>query len=311
LQPRLGISHPISDRGLVYFNVGWFAQRPIYRNVYLQGTLSDSVPLLGNPELENETSVQAEMGWRHQVSDLVSGSITLWTKDYSSLVASRLFPANYNGMINPFSFTTFGNYDYATARGIDLELRRAFSDRWRGHLSYSWMSTVASADDPWSGYREGDDLDRTARRPRAAGWDEPHRFSALVDIIIPEGDGPEILGIHPLSRTSLGIVYRAAAGRPYTPTTKERTLEPNSGRRPWTHQVDLRCYRDVTLMGLEVGFTVDVRNLLDRRNVFSVFSRTGSASDPGPEATSYSEAYDRSHYYGTPRTVDVGLRIRF
>jgi len=34
---------------VIYFNYGHFFQAPIYRNLYLEGTLGDGVPLVGNP----------------------------------------------------------------------------------------------------------------------------------------------------------------------------------------------------------------------------------------------------------------------
>jgi len=44
----------------------------------------------------------------------------------------------------------------------------------------------------------------------------------------------------------------------------------------------------------------------DIRNLF-----TGSATDPGPGATSYSESYDRSWYFSRPRSIDIGIRVFF
>ena len=64
-------------------------------------------------------------------------------------------------------------------------------------------------------------------------------------------------------------------------------------------------------MGLRYSLFADVRNLFDRVNVLQVYSRTGKADDPGPGSTSYTDNYDTWHYYGTPRTINVGLRIFF
>jgi hypothetical protein len=107
------------------------------------------------------------------------------------------------------------------------------------------------------------------------------------------------------------VIYRASAGRPYTPRTKDKALEPNSGRRPWTFMWDLKVYRDFQIVGLRASLFADVRNLMDRENVVSVFARTGKPDDPGPGVTGYSDNYDRSYYYGTPRTINVGLRLYF
>jgi hypothetical protein len=123
--------------------------------------------------------------------------------------------------------------------------------------------------------------------------------------------GPAIGGVRPFERTNASIIYRASAGKPYTPTTRERRLETNSGRRPWTYNWDLRVYRDFTSFGLRYSVFADVRNLMNKKNVVSVYSRTGKPDDPGPGATSYSENYDRWHYYSRPRSINLGLRIYF
>jgi hypothetical protein len=143
------------------------------------------------------------------------------------------------------------------------------------------------------------------------GWDQPHKVSSSISISIPAGAGPEILGLRPFARFNASLLYTAAAGRPYTPTTKEKTLEPNSGRRPWTFTWSAKIYRDFESFGLRFSLFADIRNLFDRRNVRAVYSRTGEPDDPGPGATSYSENYDRSWYFERPRSIDVGIRIFF
>lgn len=181
-------------------------------------------------------------------------------------------------------------------------------------MNYSYMTTQSNRDDPWQGYRDGGDglLERQPKRPRVLGWDQPHRFSSSVSIQIPRGVGPQVAGIRPFERMQASIIFRASAGRPYTPTNIDGIdLERNSGRRPWTFQWDLKLYRDFQSFGLRYSIFADVRNVLDRKNITSVFSRTGKADDPGPDATGYSDSYDRFHYYGSPRRINLGLRIYF
>jgi hypothetical protein len=173
------------------------------------------------------------------------------------------------------------------------------------------MATQSNRPEPWDGYWSRDTAETAPKRPAVLGWDQPHKFSATVNVSIPEGVGPEVFGVRPLQNVSANVVYRAAAGRPYTPTTKERTLERNSGRRPWTFQWDLKLYRDFESFGVRYSVFADVRNLFDRRNVIQVYSRTGKADDPGPDATGYTDTYDRSDFYGTPRMINLGVRIYF
>jgi outer membrane receptor protein involved in Fe transport len=311
ISPRLGISHPVTDASVVYFNYGHFFQNPIYRNLYIEGTLLDSVPLIGNPNMTNEKTVSYEFGYKQQFGELYALNVTMWAKDTSNMVGSETVPSFFQGVSNPYEYTVFLNYDYASQKGFDVSLEKRYSSNWRGQVNYSFMTTQSNRDDPWTGYREGDDLESAPKRPRVLGWDQPHRFSANVSVSLQDGQGPEIGGIHPLENLNASIIYRANAGRPYTPSTRLGNLETNSGRRPWTFQWDLRLYRDFETFGLRYSIFADVRNLFDRKNVVSVFSRTGKADDPGPDATGYSDSYDRWHYYGTPRRVNLGLRVFF
>ncbi|MFO7768426.1 MAG: TonB-dependent receptor [bacterium] len=311
ISPRLGVSHPVTDASVIYFNYGHFFQNPVYRNLYLEGTLHDSSPLIGNPNMENEKTVSYEFGYKQQFGELIALDVSMWAKDTSNMVGSERVPAWFQGQTNPYGYTTFVNYDYASSKGVDVSLRKRYSDLWAGTMNYSFMTTQSNRDDPWSGYREGDDLETTPKRPRVLGWDRPHSFSANVSINVPEGVGPETFGVRPFEKVNASLIYRASAGRPYTPTTFDRRLDPNSGRRPWTFQWDARVYRDFDTFGMRFSVFADVRNLFDRKNIVNVYSRTGKADDPGPDATGYSDSYDRSHYYGTPRRINLGLRIYF
>ena len=309
--PRLGISHPVTERSVVYFNYGHFFQNPIYRNLYVQGTLEDSVPLIGNPNMENEKTVSYEFGYKHQFTEIYAMELVMWAKDTSNMVGSERIPAFFQGVSNPYDYTVFLNYDYSSSKGFDLTLQKRYDQYWSARAAYSYMTTQSNRDDPWAGYRGGHELDTSPKRPRVLGWDQPHRFSASISLSIPEGVGPDVFGVRPFERTNASIIYRADAGKPYTPRTRERTLEPNSGRRPWTFNWDMKLYRDFETFGLRYSIFADVRNLTNRKNVRSVYSRTGKADDPGPGSTSYSENYDRWHYYSRPRSIDLGLRIFF
>lgn len=309
--PRIGISHPITERSVMYFNYGHFFQNPIYRNLYVQGTLEDSVPLIGNPNMENEKTVQYEFGYKHQFTEIYALELTMYAKDTSNMVGSERIPAFFQGVGNPYDYTVFLNYDYSSSKGIDLSLIKRYSDFWSARVNYSYMTTQSNRDDPWAGYRGGHELETSPKRPRVLGWDQPHRVSSSISISIPQGVGPEVFGIRPFERFNASLIYTAAAGRPYTPTTKEKTLEPNSGRRPWTFSWSAKLYRDFESFGMRYSIFADVRNLFNAKNVRSVYSRTGSATDPGPGATSYSENYDRSWYFDRPRSIDIGIRIFF
>ncbi|MFO7767970.1 MAG: TonB-dependent receptor [bacterium] len=310
--PRLGVSHPVTDASVIYFNYGHFFQMPRYDNQFFpDNLLGTGPPLIGNPNLESEKTVQYEFGYKQQFTEIYALEVTLWSKDTSNLVGTEFIPAYYNGILNPYTYAVFVNYDYASSKGFDLTLIKRYSDFWQARANYSFMTTQSNRAEPWSGFWGRDDLEDQPKRPAVLGWDQPHKVSTSVTLTLPESVGPQIGGVYPFERTSANLIFQAASGRPYTPTTKERRLERNSGRRPWTYRWDLRLYRDFETFGLRYSLFADIRNLFDRRNVVQVYSRTGKADDPGPGATGYTDSYDRWHYYGTPRTINLGLRIFF
>ena len=310
--PRIGVSHPVTDQAVIYFNYGHFYQNPQYDNIYFADNLyGTGPPLIGNPNMGAEKTISYEFGYKHQFTDVYAAELTMWSKDEANLVASEQIPGFYQGSINPYRYIVFLNYDYASAKGFDVNLIKRYSNYWSSRVQYSFMRSESNREEPWSGFWGRDELDDMPKRPAVVGWDQPHKISASIQITIPQGVGPAVLGIRPLENSNANLIFRATAGRPYTPTTRERRLERNSGRRPWQFQWDLRLYRDFNLFGVRWSLFADVRNLLDTKNVVQVFSRTGKPDDPGPDATSYSDNYDRFHYYGTPRRINVGLRIFF
>jgi outer membrane receptor protein involved in Fe transport len=310
--PRIGVSHPVTDQSVVYFNYGHFFQIPQYDNMFFaDNLLGTGPPLIGNPNMESEKTISYEFGYKHQFTEIYALELTLWAKDTSNLVGSEYMPAFSQGNTNPYSYGVFVNYDYASSKGFDINMIRRYSGYFSGRLNYSFMSTQSNRPEPWDGYWNRGILEAQPKRAAVLGWDQPHKFSGTASLSIPEGVGPEVFGVRPFHKTSASIIYRAAAGRPYTPRTRERALERNSGRRPWTFQWDLKLYRDFENFGVRWSLFADVRNLFDRQNVIQVYSRTGKPDDPGPGSTGYSDSYDRFDYYGTPRLINLGLRFYF
>ncbi len=312
LTPRFSVSQALSDRSLVHASWGRYVQQPPYRHLYISGSLWNSAPILGNPTLGLERTDAFDIGIRHVPTDRIRLDLTFWGRHETNLVGSIHIPAFFRGISNPYRYTILRNTDWGNSHGLDLSLTRRWSGHWSGRLDYSWLRSEMNYEDPWAGYRAQAGLEELPGRLTPVGWERRHRLHVSVQVALPAGAGPDFLGTHPLERTTMCWDLNAASGRPYTPTGADGTLlERNSARMPATWRVDLRIDRGLDLFGREASLFAGIRNLLDRRNVEMVYSRTGQPNDPGPGATGYSDSYDNSHYYGTPRTIDLGLRISF
>jgi len=322
ISPRIGISHPVTKDSYVFFNYGHFFMNPIYRNLFLstgnQGEivyqLGTGVPLLGNPNMSNEKTVQYEIGYKQAIADVWAVELVGWSKDQGNMVGSELVPAFSDANVaNPYGYTVFLNYDYANSKGLDITIEKRPSNYFSGKITYTYSKCTGNRNDPWDGYRSGHTLETMPKRQIILGWDIPHQFNLNLDVVIPENRGPKLFNSRILQNTGLNILYRAASGRPYTPTTRDRTLPVNSGRMPSTHNIDIFAYKEFNIGNrLRSMFFAEVKNLFDRKNVLTVYSLTGSATNPGPGYEQVESArYDRPHYFTDPRRINLGVRFTF
>jgi hypothetical protein len=74
---------------------------------------------------------------------------------------------------------------------------------------------------------------------------------------------------------------------------------PNNARLPWTTTLDLLIRRPLRLGGVVGGIYLDIRNLLDRRNVIAVRRETGGPDAAPQTLDSLAEAAYQAH----PETI--------
>jgi hypothetical protein len=158
LSPRIGISHPISDKTVLHFNYGHFFQRANFGD-YGEGTGGDSPGLqvtgilntykyinefgpatpynLGNRELKPRKTVQYELGLERNFSGLIV-DINAFYKDMTKSIRDVKVITMDNGQ-----YITTGNSDYSDAKGVEIQVRRPLSGYWGGYLNYTWSTGIA------------------------------------------------------------------------------------------------------------------------------------------------------------------------
>ena len=142
----------------------------------------------------------------------------------------------------------------------------------------------------------------------------PHQVTGMFGIQWHRGMGPTLLGFKPLENFLMQFTLRMRSGYPYTPSVGGQSLEPNTARRPMVYNVDAVFRKDFIIGGkIRAGLMARVRNLLNTKNILSVYSETGSPSDPNPgySKTNYSTNWDRPWNWTRGRSIDLGFRIEF
>jgi hypothetical protein len=109
--------------------------------------------------------------------------------------------------------------------------------------------------------------------------------------------------VRPLAGLEGAVIVRALSGLPYSRTDTLRTDSivglPNGSRLPWTSTVDLLVRRPLRIGRTAGGIYLDVRNLLNHRNVEAVRRDTGT---PGPDSATLNRLAE-SAYAAHPESI--------
>lgn len=319
LLPRIGVSFPITERGIIHFSYGHFAQMPSLRNLYINPEFEfpkGSAPTFGNTNLKPERTVQYEIGLQQQLTDVLAFDLTGYFKNIRDYMALQL--VRHSTIAGEDLYNIYLNKAYANVTGITVAVtkRRAPGGFLWANVDYTFQIAEGSDDDANRFF-----FNRLSGRENELEvvpltFDQRHILSSTVTI----------------SRTSAWSISfngQFATGYPYSPLLIEQNVDlpTRSGRKPAKLTLDVHAYREFTLRRLRLRAFVKVFNLLDRLNENFVFDDTGRATYSlsaqrnvhatwGPRyglpGIHTLQEYDtRPHYYGSPRQVRVGLTLSF
>lgn len=307
VSPRLGVAHPISDKTSLHFSYGRFFQNPDYSRLYenSQYDLNVREPLFGQPNLDAERTTAYEVGLAHQFSDLLTGSFTAYYKDVTGLVGTRFsFPFIAGRYVG---YTLYVNEAYSNIKGFEVNLNMRRSKYLAGSLTYTYSSAKGSASSETEDYPGT----TTSTLLYPLNWDKTHIVNLNVSLYFPDGDGPELFGLHPFENMYWNFIFRASSGYPYTPSGRDAGfVEKNSARMPATYSFDAEISKDWSISTFTLSAFVELLNLTDRKNVFSVYTDTGEPDRTTIGNNSQEYVQDPSNF-GPPRRIRLGVRFRF
>jgi hypothetical protein len=142
------------------------------------------------------------------------------------------------------------------------------------------------------------DTVRPARAEFPLDYDRRHTVTAVVRGQVAENAGPELAGIRFLGGLESAAILRYGSGLPFTRTNAAGDSLiglPNDARLPASMTIDLLVRRPIRLGGVRGGLYVDVRNLLNRRNIVTVRRDTGEPGLTAAGVDSLAEAAYQLH----------------
>jgi hypothetical protein len=349
VMPRIAFSFPISDEALFFAHYDILTQRPTEANRFNPTDyfyLTNITGFINNPDLRPEKTVDYALGFQQILSRSSSIKLEAFYRELRDMIQVRSYVGAY-----PVTYRTFGNLDFGTVKGLTL----TYDLRKTGNIWIKTSYTLQFADGTGSTTSTQLALINNGlpnlRNVNPVNFDQRHRIITTLDYRYGEGadyNGPVWFGKKVFENTGANFIANLGSGTPYTaqqfatPITGE--LAPatkgslNGARLPWQFNVDLQLDRNFTLTfgkseekkkvtNLNVYFWVV--NLLNTRNINSVYRYTGTPDDDGYLAAAASSAFintqnnpdsfrnfyrmfvDNPYNLAAPRQIRLGVRFDF
>ena len=289
LSPRLGINFNASDKTAIYTNYGYFVQFPqyseMYQNVYAD--ISSGLPLVGNPNITPEETIQYQFGLAHKFSQTLGLEIISFFKDQMNLATNRTYPVLIDGQVA--SVTVMEMEDYAKIKGIEFKLKLNNFSNLTGDIDYTWMSAKGTG----SSNREYYylyifDSDRPLPvKEYPMEFDITHSVKFNLNYYLPTRNSNSFIG-RMTGDWNFNFQGNLATGAPYTPTDiYGKAKEIGSKRMPGYKSLDMRVEKYFN----NFSMYLDIRNVFNWINTTYVYSFSGE-----PNTNGRPPVFERSRY---------------
>jgi outer membrane receptor protein involved in Fe transport len=318
LAPRLGISHPVSTRSKLYFNYGHYYQTPSFQYYYRSATSNLSPnTLVGNPNLEYEKTISYEVGVNTEFTEDWVVDVAGYYRDVYNQIGT------VEQRIGPLTLNRYFNLGYARARGFEFSIEKKPSNMWALTINYDFSFAYGKESAAAEGLQQRSQNVPENRDEHPLTWDQTHTVSAYLTVQVSDRDHPRPFGIRIPNNWYSTLEFTYGSGYPYTPSSyTEQKLSnlilANSARFPNTVNLDMKVDKYWKLTKhLTLTTGVEIYNVLNRRNVRSLYAETGNTYDASHELdqTSRYDAnmgkdYDHNpRNYGAPRQILLHFRI--
>lgn len=306
INPRLGISFPVTDRTVFHAQYGVFVQQPELQYLYTgwdyyAGQVEQgNMVTIGNPDLKPTKTTSYEVGIGQELSPNSSISITAYYKEITDNVVLK----NRVNAI-PGTYPQYQNGDYGNVKGLSFTYKLRRTERLSGNLNYTLQYASGTGSTSGSNFYIawiGQEYYPIFVAP--LDYDQRHTLSANVDFRTKPNDGPVLFGKHVFGNIFLNMLAEIGSGFPYTPkrigdtiwaarfATAYPTGSTNSANTDWTYNMDMKITKKITVSKVDMNVYLWIINVLgskqpfgrknDQQNFTSgIYEATGRPDDNG------------------------------
>jgi len=310
VSPRLGVSFPITDEGIIHFSYGHFFQIPAFENLYYNSDFLISPgqalnSITGNPDLDAQRTTSYELGLQQALFTNIGIDFTVYYRDIRNLLGTEIIET-YEG----FKYARYINRDYGNTRGFVLSLDRRFANYFSLRADYTYQLAEGDASDPLQNYynNQSNPPVETNKTVVPLSWDQ--RSTLNLNLTVGE-----------TNNWTVGLIFQYGTGFPYTADTRVSLLRfENGALKPSTNSLDLRAEKNISLGGVDFSLFLLIYNLLDVKNELNVDAASGRAnvdiftSQNAQKIIGFNsiqEYQNNPGNFSTPRQVRIGFNLGF
>ncbi len=271
LSPRLGISHPLSDKAKLYFNYGHMNSEAssIYRFT-LQREANGMVTNMGNPNLSLERTIAYELGYSQSIYDDYLINVAAYYKD----VTNQPGWISYRSVDNTINYLKAENNNYADIRGFEMTLDKTRGKWIKGFVNYTYMIETSGYFGITQNYQDpAKQLEYIKSDPLTSKPAPQPFFRANLELLTPENFGPHVGDTYLLGSWNASFIYTYKTGSYFTYNPSNiPDLYNNVQWRDYTN-VDMRVQKHFKYENYVLDLFVDVSNVLNSKYLsYSGFS---------------------------------------
>ena len=270
LQPRVGVSFPVSVSTVFHLNYSTSMQRPSFQYVVAQSEsqASGRPNQFGNPRLLPQSTNSYDVGVMQGFGDGFTLDVSGYYKDVKNLIESVVY-TDRGGR----TYNTFANRDYADIRGfrVSLNKRRGnfqFSMNYHfsvatGKSSTPFLASPAYQEEPNTGQVIAD-LQNVPVKDILLDFDRTHNLIIHAAYVTRDAEGPRLFGFYPLQDMSVAVSSFVRSGRPYTYSIGVKEI--NNKRTPNESSTDVKISKRIRdFFGTGATVYMEVFNLFDQK----------------------------------------------
>ena len=256
--PRVGVSHPISEKSKLFFNYGHFYSEPSVDYLYTyEQNYEGELTIIPNANLKPEKTVAYEVGFEQQFGEAYLFHISGYYRDITNQV-KEVYYYNFDNDV----VTSYTNENYADVRGFEAIFEKKSGNFFVGSISLDYL--VKSSGDVGFEYVY-EDAAKTTRESTAEQATPGPDYNIIANLTFKTPDN--WLGSSLLGNWYLNIIHVYRSGKSFTWNPESKPGVKYNVR--WVPHIntDLRVSKRFSVLGVNWEGYCEVKNVFNRKEL--------------------------------------------